>query len=74
MARFADHLGIPAERGVPMDIIGTNGKAPEDEYKPAYLRPQGLHIQPISDLTSSASFISICESREIRVLPKATRA
>jgi hypothetical protein len=54
MARFADRLGIPAERGVPMDIIGTNGKAPEDVDKLAYIRPQGLHIQPISDLTSSA--------------------
>jgi len=49
-ARFEDRLGIPAKRGVPMVLIGTNGKAPEAEIKLAYFRPQGLPIMPLSDL------------------------
>ena len=44
-----DRLGLPAERGVPMDLIGTNGKAPEGENKLAHFRPQGLSIEPPSD-------------------------
>ena len=32
-----------------MDSIGTNGKAPEDETKLAYFRPQGFPIELSSD-------------------------
>ena len=45
-----DRLSNPAVRGVPMCLIGTNGKAPEDENKLAYFRPQGLPIELLSDL------------------------
>jgi hypothetical protein len=44
-----DRLSNPAKRGVPMEAIGTNGKAPEDETKLAYFRPQGLPIELLSD-------------------------
>jgi len=66
-AHFRDRLGIPAERGVPMDLIGTNGKAPEGENKLAHSRPQGLSIEPLSDLHIRRMFISFCQSSEIRV-------
>ena len=42
-------LRLPREAGCPDGIIGTNGKAPEDERKPAYFRPAGLPIPPLSD-------------------------
>jgi len=47
---YDDRFGLPAERGVPMDPIGTNGKAPDGEKKLAHFRPQGLSIEPLSDL------------------------
>jgi hypothetical protein len=33
-----------------MDLIGTNGKAPEGENELAYFRSQGLPIKLLSDL------------------------
>jgi len=33
-----------------MELIGTNGRAPEGENELAYFRPQGLPIEPLSDL------------------------
>jgi hypothetical protein len=49
-AHFSDRLGTPAERGVPMDLIGTDGKAPECENQLAHFRTRGLSIEPLSDL------------------------
>ena len=42
-------LRLPRKAGCPDEIIGTNGKAPEDERKPAYFRPAGLPIPPLSE-------------------------
>jgi len=44
-----------------MESIGTNGKAPEDENKLAYFRPQGLPIELLSDpRTDSFSSCTSC--------------
>ena len=66
-AHFRDLLGLPAERGVPMDLIGTDGKAPECENKLAHFRTQGLSIEPQAIFTFCAFLSLIGQIREIRV-------
>jgi len=66
-------LRDPRSAGCLDGPIGTNGKAPEAENKPAYFQPQGLPIKPLSnpDLANFVLFVVSSSIGEIRVFGKA---